>query len=553
MTARLKMNQRLQHVIRARMHDYVRKEDGSLLVFGLALVLLMLMIGGLAVDLMRYEQRRTQLQQTADRSVIAAASLTQSLNPTAVVDDYFQKAGLEEYLDNVTVTQGLNYRIVDVDARADLDPFFAQMVGIDTFEVPAASTAEQRINNVEIMMVLDVSGSMGGAKIANLKTAAKEFVDTVKQRDAENRISITIVPYNAQVNLGAVLRGQYNATNLHGVTDVNCLELPDSVFATPGISRTLALPMMAFADTSSGTTTGNTYVNWSSTASNGGAINAGNPFCRKDTGNIVRLPSVNPTTIKANIDGLVANGNTSITLGMKWGVALLEPGARSMYSTLITANQIPAVLSGRPFDWTDDASLKVIILMTDGEHVSHTRVNDAYKTGISPIYRSTGDNNYSIRHTANRPLVAGTNEYFVPHLGTWQATPWNSGAGVVQQTWQQMWSVVRVTWVAQQMYGRALGIDATTRTNWYNSSLNSLRSTWKSVAQMDSSLQESCTIAKTNGVIVYGIAFEAPSTGQAQISQCSSSAAHYFDANGLEIQTAFRAIASNISQLRLTQ
>jgi hypothetical protein len=54
-------------------------------------------------------------------------------------------------------------------------------------------------------------------------------------------------------------------------------------------------------------------------------------------------------------------------------------------------------------------------------------------------------------------------------------------------------------------------------------------------------------------VIVYGIAFEAPANGQTQIAACASGAANYFDANGIQISTAFAAIANNISQLRLTQ
>ena len=551
MTARLTATSRPD--TRHRLRRFVRDEDGSMMIFVLSLVVIMLMIGGLAVDLMRYEQRQTLLQQTNDRAVLAAAKLTQNLNPTAVVGDYFDKAGLSQYLTGVTVDEGVNFRTVRANAEAELQPFFMQMMGIDRLRVPSASTAEQRITNVEIMMVLDVSGSMSGAKIANLKTAAKEFVDTVKQRDTENRISITIVPYNAQVNLGATLRGQYNATHLHGVANVNCLVVPTSMFSTSSISRTTAIPMMAFADTSSGTPTSDIYTNWSSTSSSGARINTSAPYCRNNTGNIVRLPSIDATTIKANIDGLVAAGNTSITLGMKWGLALMDPAARPMYTALINAGQILSAASGRPYAWDDTDSMKVIILMTDGEHVSHTLVNDAYKTGISPIYRSTADGNYSIHHTANRPAVAGTNEYYVPHLSAWQATPWNSGGGVVPMNWQDVWANQRVTWVAWQLYARALGIDSTSRTNWYSSTRTAMQSTWASVGAMDSTLQQSCTLAKDNGVVVYGIAFEAPTTGQTQILACASSPAHYFDAQGLSIQTAFRAIASNISQLRLTQ
>ncbi|MGQ0565740.1 MAG: pilus assembly protein TadG-related protein [Gemmobacter sp.] len=551
MTARLKNANRTapRHPLRR----FARDDDGSMMIFVLSLVIIMLMLGGMAVDLMRYEQRQTLLQQTSDRASLAAAKLTQDLDPTSVVEDYFDKAGLSEYLRSVNVDEGVNFRTVQVDAEAELQPFFMQMMDIDRLEVPAASTAEQRITNVEITMVLDVSGSMQGAKIANLKTAAKEFVDTVKERDTENRITITVVPYNAQVNLGATLRGQYNATNLHNVTNVNCLELPTGVFSSATISRNSALPMMAFADTVSGTPQSDSYTNWTSTANSGARIDTNDPFCRNTAANIVRLPSINTTTIKNNIDALVAAGNTSITLGMKWGLALTEPNARPMFNTLINAGQIPTEASGRPYSWVDDDSMKVIILMTDGEHVAHTRVNDAYKTGLSPIYRSAGDGNYSIRHTTSLAGVTLTNQYYVPHRSAWQSTPWNSGGGVAQMQWQDVWANQRVSWVAWQLYARALGTSSSSRTTVYNNTLAAMQSTWASVAAMNSTLQQSCALAKDNGVVVYGIAFEAPTNGRTQILNCASSPAHYFDANGLEIQTAFRAIASNISQLRLTQ
>ena len=73
------------------------------------------------------------------------------------------------------------------------------------------------------------------------------------------------------------------------------------------------------------------------------------------------------------------------------------------------------------------------------------------------------------------------------------------------------------------------------------------------MAWLDSQLATICNLSKNAGVTIYGIAFEAPTNGQAAISNCASSPAHYFNAQGLQIKTAFRTIASNISQLRLTQ
>ena len=539
-----------------RMRGFASAEEGSMLVFGMSLLLIMLMIGGMSVDLMRYEQRRTLLQQTTDRAVLAAASLTQRLTPTSVVTDYFEKASLGQYLKGVEVTDLRNSRTVRANAEAELKPFFMQMMGINTLDVPAASTAEERISNVEIVMVLDVSGSMneptsGTTKIAALRAAAKEFVDAVKANDVQNLITITIVPYNAQVNIPAVLRDKYNITDLHGRAGVNCVEFPQSAFDTLTIARATAYPMYAFSDLTGGTTQNANYVPWNDASQ--GRMNPNASYCRDVPANVVRLPSDNAAQLKAWINGLTAAGNTSTTLGMKWGVAMLDPVARPMMAELIGAGQIPAAYAGRPFNWDHPDTMKVIIVMTDGDHVEHVRINDGYRTGPSPIWKSSGDGNYSIHHVANRPLVAGANEYYVPHNNTWQATPWDSGAGAAQQNWQQVWQSQRLKWVAWQLYARALGTSGATRTSTFNTWMNTFRSTWMPEATMDTNMLTSCTQAKDQGVVVYGIAFEAPPQGQAVINGCASSPAYYYNAQGLEIQSAFRSIASNISQLRLTQ
>ena len=544
-------------VLRRQLCALWRREEGSLSIFTLVLFVLMVMMGGLAVDLMRYESTRTMLQNTLDRATLASASLSQTLDPEDLVRDYFDKAGMTSYLKRVTVTEGLNYRNVEADAEVSSDPYFLHMIGQEDFDALGHSMAEQRITNVEIALVLDVSGSMSGTKLTNLKTAAKEFVETVLSSDGEDRISIAIVPYNAEVNLGPVLRAKFNATNIHGVANVDCLEVPSSAYSTLSITREQPLAMTAYADTDSTTSKTNAWVSRTSTSY--ATMKTAEPYCRAVAANIVRLPSNDIATLKSQIGALSAEGNTSIMAGMRWGLTLLDPEERSIYDEYIQAGQMNSAFDGRPFDWDDRESMKLVVLMTDGSHVAHPFVPDAFKTGDSPIYKSTGDGNYSIQHTTGRPAAAGANEYFVPHLGTWVAAPWNSGSGYTRMQWQDVWAAQRQTWIAWQLYARALGTDASTtsasnaRTAAYNAAMANFQQTNASVATMDNWLQSTCSLAKNNDVIIYGIAFEAPTAGQTQIKNCASSPAHYFNAQGLQIQSAFRAIANNISQLRLTQ
>lgn len=550
-------NLRVSHVPRrkgfaALRQRFIVAQDGSLTILALCLFLLMVMMGGLAVDLMRYEATRTTLQNTLDRATLASASLTQTLDAQQVVNDYFIKAGMQQHLDGVTVTEGLNFRNVVADASAATDPYFLHLIGQNGLDANGHSMAEQRVTNVEIALVLDVSGSMAGTKLTNLKKAAKEFVDTVLSSDPDNRISITLVPYNAQVNLGEDLRLKYNATHIHGVANVNCLELPSASYNTVGVSRLTPFPMSAFADWSSTTNKTTAYVAYDD--SSYGKMNTNAPFCRNTAANIIRLSGNDIATLKTQIDGLVAAGNTSIMLGLKWGLAMLDPYAQPMFEQLSAGGKIPSYFDNRPFEWVDRNSMKLIVLMTDGEHVAHTIIPDDYKTGASPIWRSVGDGKYSIHFTTGRPAIAGTNEYWVPHLNGWRAAPYSStAAGAVVQNWQDMWAVTRQSWVAWQLYARALGTSSTTRNSIYTAQMDAFQNSSDSAATMDIQLQQTCSQAKANDVVVYGIAFEAPTNGQTQIRNCATSAAHYFNATGLQIQSAFRAIASNISQLRLTQ
>jgi Putative Flp pilus-assembly TadE/G-like len=539
---------------------------------------LMVMCGGLAVDLMRYEHMRTALQQTLDRCTLAAAALKQTLDRNTVCRDYAAKAGLNIPADSVTVTQGPNSALVQAAATIKQQTIFAGMLGIPEFDVPARSTAMQAITNVEIAMVLDVSRSMilPATKLASLKTAAKEFVATVLAADTENRTSISIVPYNGQVNLGPLLTAKYNVSPQHNiVANINCVDLPPGVYNTNTLSRTLAMPQTGYVDAYSGTDS--TSNIWRTAADTTNTLpNVLNRWCPAQPTNIVRLPNNNVVNLQAQIDGLVGIGATSINAGMKWGMAMLDPANRTMFTEFRSAGQIPAAFVNRPYDYTvagdpTPDAMKIIVLMTDGENFPEARLKDAFRTGLSPIYRSS-NGVWSIRFQPAPGFVlppqAGTDQYFAPSLcsapganptanistatcDAWRAAPVGT-APHVQLTWPQVFENSRLTYIAWQFYARALGTSADHRQTVYNDMLAAMRSTTTG-ATMDEQLQDVCAHADEKKVVVYGIAFEAPANGKTQIQNCATSATHYYEASTLNVSTAFKSIATRISQLRLTQ
>lgn len=560
---------------------FVKREDGSLLVFGLFLFATFFLMGGMAVDVMRAENKRTALSQTLDRCTLNAAALRQTLDPKTVVEDCVDRVGLLPQLTDVKVTTGTGQRSVEAIGDYEVETLFMGASGVNKIDLNARSVAEQRATNIEIAMVLDVSGSMNNnSRLTGLKTAARNFVSTVLANN-NNKISITMVPYNGQVNLGAPLAAKYNIANQHGLgttangnmATVHCVDMPSSVYSYTGISRTLEMQATGWADAFSTMANeyGSSMSDWPTTySSTSRAPNPANVWCPPSSANVVRMPDNNITALHNYINALTAIGATSINAGMKWGGALLDPEARSVVNEFVndgvapleSHEVVPAVFRDRPFDYSKRDALKIILLLSDGENFGDVRINDSYRTGLSPIFKGT-DGNYSIRHQTGRPSGAGTNEFWVPHrnsnAGEWRATAWggstSSSSVGVQMTWQQVWQEMRVSYVAWHFYARALGTSSSTRnstyTTWWNN-FRSQRGSSTSTPEMDAELTAICNATKTQGVLVYSVAFSAPTRGVTALRGCASSDGHFFHStNNTALNAAFQAIATNITQLRL--
>jgi hypothetical protein len=537
------------------------------MIFSLVLLVLMLMMGGVAVDAMRHESVRTSMQGSLDRAVLAAANLTQSTDPETVVRDYVDKAVLTPNLTSVTVIEDASRRSVSASAVNQVETYFMRMMDQPTIPATAAASAEQRLTNVEISLVLDVSGSMqdSPSRIANLKTAAKEFVSTVLNNTEIDRVSISLVPYAGQVNLGPDVIAKFNAIRRHGRPGVNCLDLPSGLYTAASgtkISTTAGYPQAGFVDTYVATEDPATGAPTNYDVPEYYAVQA--PYqdaaglypsvsCSPVPGdaNIVTLFSNDQSALDAAIDRLVPVGQTAMEVGMKWGGILLDPTFRPVVAALAGTGGIDPAFADRPLDMGAADGMKVIVLMTDGANVASDQLVASYRDGNSPIYLSTGDGMYSVQQTS----VPAPN-YWVPHLGTWRSTPWDSGSGRVRLKWYDVWANLRMQWVAWQLFARPLGGDgagsAGARAYVFNAAMDTFR-TQISKATMNNRLQIMCNAAKSQGIVVYTVAFEAELEGQAQLQSCASSMSHYFDAVGPELTSAFRSIAANIIQLRLTQ
>ncbi|MFO1201586.1 MAG: Tad domain-containing protein [Tabrizicola sp.] len=623
--------------------DFRSDETGAMAIFTLFIFVMMIMFGGIAVDVMRFEWRRVSLQQTLDRAVLAASSMQQKTRtPQQITTEWFQVAGLGDELEvdytppTVTGTANANKRSATATAKVRSYNHFMGWMNVNYLESPVIAAAAEGIAKVEVILVLDITGSMNDpaaagdtkTKIAALREAADSFVTIVKGADSKNGVSIGVVPYASQVNIPASLRAKYNATNIsswdfvanQGVPNINCIEIPTGTYTSTALSRTSAMPMAAVADITSSVPTGTDYLKPSDYLP---SVAFGPRICTTkvdDTGtpvneaeyNQVLLPTKDAAPVKARIAQLTAGGNTSIAIGMRWGTALIDQSATGIYTITDDDGKV------RPFQNNDETVRKIIVLMTDGEHVANNYVYDAYKTGPSPIWLGS-DGNFAINFsgatrgpfTGTLPLsncsgwvLSNTRTFFVPSLKrssvkqkknsdpegqgtgtattaacdpqawiaplangnvTWQKRDANNNLVVDAQgkpvmittqrlDWSEVWRYMRMNYLIYQVYNRAnisSGVSVSTLQNTF-------RGTYLAVSTMNTLLQQNCTAGKTAGFEIYGIAFAAPANGKSQIQNCANpdqdGVKYFFDAtNSADLVAAFNTIASDITDLRLTQ
>lgn len=359
---------------RAHLRQFRCEEDGSMMIMGAFLFLMILMIGGIGIDLMHFERERAKLQYTLDRAVLAAADLDQTLPPKEVVREYFDKAGLAEHITSINVVPGLNFRNVSATAESTMPTQFMHMMDLNELVVPAAGSAEERVPKVEISLVLDISGSMrNNSRMDKLRPAAVNFINLVLKDDARTKTSVNLIPYAGQTNPGpwmfAHLNGQrYPDIPLapeDGGTDdgrypnvSSCLELGASDFSHTGLPSQASYDQVPH------------FMNWKIASS---VMDWG--WCPQDQSSIV-YASNDPAALNGMINTMRMHDGTGTHYGMKYALALLDPSSRSTFTQMSAAGLVPDEFKTRPSNWLDSETKKYIVLMTDGQITEQVRPKD---------------------------------------------------------------------------------------------------------------------------------------------------------------------------------
>jgi Flp pilus assembly protein TadG len=184
---------------------FARDERGNVaMLFALACLVIFPLVG-FAIDFSRVVVDEHKLQMATDAAALAAAhdSFMEADERRAIIDAHLEH--LEEELGRqitYELSQDSNGKILLV-THLTTQTTIAQVMGRDIVEITARSAAVEGGSDIEVAMILDITGSMSGTRITALRTAAQDLVDIVVRDEQDPYYSkVAMVPYAVAVNVG---------------------------------------------------------------------------------------------------------------------------------------------------------------------------------------------------------------------------------------------------------------------------------------------------------------------------------------------------------------
>ncbi|MBL8566939.1 MAG: pilus assembly protein [Hyphomicrobiaceae bacterium] len=366
------------------MTKFRRDERGAIaILFGLMAVVMMMFIGA-AIDMSKWLSARTDTLNAVDAAVLAGARSLQT-NPgqpeaaIAAAQSFYaaNTRGRLQVEDTITFVTANDDTSVKAQGSAEIKTPFLGFAGIDKMPLVKVSEGEfaeavvsvggNSETNLELSLMLDVTGSMKGTKIADLKEAAKDLIEIVVWEDQSVYSSrVALVPFSEAVRIDSNWGAEIASNGPKTVTvgsgkgkttfylDEQCFVERKGTEALTDAAPNGQDKIPRFYDTD-------------------GA-------CLPSQASIIPLSS-DKVMLKEEIDGYVASGTTAGHIGTAWAWYMLSPNWEqrvpveskpASYSMLTELNS-----RGMP------KLRKIAVLMTDGEY--NTQYCD---NGVSTSYVS---------------------------------------------------------------------------------------------------------------------------------------------------------------------
>lgn len=185
-----------------------RDERGN---FGIMVALVAMVLVGclaIAVDLASAYSAKSRLQDTTDAVALMAAkdNLKTQAQLNVAAQNYFTMTYPGADGSRIKIKEvKRNNEAVTVTAENNVDAYFSRIFGKDNLDVAAQSSAIYAKKAMDVALVLDTTFSMNGSKLASLKTASTNLVETIEKQKNDN-VRLSVIPFAQYVNVGTSRR-----------------------------------------------------------------------------------------------------------------------------------------------------------------------------------------------------------------------------------------------------------------------------------------------------------------------------------------------------------
>jgi hypothetical protein len=358
-----------------------RHQAGSVIAATVFGIIAMTGTAGLAVDIGRAELAQAKLSSALDAAGLAAGSTLNSQDIDAEVTKYLD-VNFHNYMDavitDVDVSVDDSNSVISLEADGYIETTFMKYFGFETIPINAVSEITRATSGLELVMVLDNTGSMAGTSLASLKESATDLVNILfgNGTDENQKLWIGLVPFSQAVNIGTDRSDWLTSTTLAsknwGPTSwggcVDARLSGEDITDTPPSSDASKFEAYYWPDDSNN--------NWITTTTKKGkttttytinSTHGPNKYCPQT---LLGMTSDKDSILSA-IDAMQAVGNTHIVTGAVWGWRMLSPNWRGLWGGEMDANELP-------LDYNTPKMNKAAIIMTDGENTIDNSNHGAY-------------------------------------------------------------------------------------------------------------------------------------------------------------------------------
>jgi len=488
----------------AALSAFQKNRQGNVAVIFALAMMPIVAAAGAGVDLSRAYLVKAHLTQALDAAGLAVAGTPGASEAQIMsIAQSFFRANYPESEIGVSGELSVNMadNVVTLAATATLPTALLGVFGIHSMDVASEIEVTRETKGLEVVMVLDNTGSMGSnGKIAALRSAAESLITILYGDNAyPDKLLVGLVPFAAGVNVGTdfpqFALDMAGTSSIHAenfAPGTNLWDLYDNIQNRSWLGCVQTRPGdLDILDTPPTSGTPDTqWVPWFAPDEPSGYSGYYNSYLSDGTyGNVDKrqryvakydnawvssssrgpqngcgMRALTPLTndrdlLLDEIDAMNASGLTHIPVGLAWGWRVISPDE--------------PFTEGRTYD--DPEVNKAIILLTDGQNVLGTRNNHNRSYYTAYGYLSEG------------------------RMGT----------------------------------------------------------TSKSAAQamLDPKTLEVCENIKAEGIRLYTITFQVSNSGTRDLmEECATSPSFYFNSpSNEELQTVFQAIARDLSNLRLSR